>query len=107
MACLFCALVLASCGGRQGADGQPTDEGGAEHIVECHTVEVDGGYGYLITVDADTLIYQPFIPAIGGFKPFATAEQAARVGRRVVERMLAGEPPALTPEEVNHELQAP
>ena len=103
VACLFCILLLSACGlRRQGgaeADGEPE-----EQVLECRPTEVEGGYGYLITLNGDTLIYQPFIPAIGGFRPFDSEEQAMSVGRLVAEKMLQGEPPTLTPEEVQRTL---
>lgn len=40
--------------------------------LHCKAVQVEGGYGYVVLHGADTLIVQPYMPAVGGRKPFTT-----------------------------------
>ena len=49
------AVCLSCCSGH-------TAGGGNE--LKCRVMEVEGGYGYVVLHGADTLIYQPFIPAL-------------------------------------------
>ena len=62
--------------------------------------EVEGGYGYVVLHGADTLIYQPFIPALSGRLPFATKVEALAAGRLVCRKLADGQAPALSREEV-------
>lgn len=84
-ACLSCGSGSASGGG---------------DAFQCRTMEVDGGYGYVVLCGADTLILQPFVPALGGRLPFATRAEALATGRLVCSKLADGEPPTLTREEV-------
>lgn len=63
-------------------------------------MEVEGGYGYVVLHGADTLIYQPFIPALSGRLPFATKVEALAAGRLVCRKLADGQAPALSREEV-------
>lgn len=54
------AVCLSCCSGH-------TAGGGNE--LKCRVMEVEGGYGYVVLHGADTLIYQPFIPALSGRLP--------------------------------------
>ena len=42
-----------------------------------------GGYGYVVVYGADTLIYQPYIPAIGEKTAFTSEEDALKIGTLV------------------------
>ncbi len=80
---------LLSCQGRQEA-------------FHCQVIEVEGGYGYLITrPPADTIICQPFIPAVPGQKAFRTAADAKAAGKAVCAKLRAGHPPTLTRKELD------
>lgn len=50
------------------------------------------GWGYKIFVNNEPFITQKFIPAIQGYKTFATKEDAQKVGDWVVDKMKKGEP---------------
>ena len=50
------AVCLSYCSGRTNAAGEK---------LSCRSMQVEGGYGYVVVYGADTLIYQPYIPAIG------------------------------------------
>ena len=57
--------------------------------MKCRVMEVEGGYGYVVLHGADTLIYQPFIPALSGRLPFATKVEALAAGRLVCRKLAA------------------
>lgn len=82
--------LIAVCMSCSSSDGQWT----------CHTSKVVGGYGYVIQCKGDTLINQPYIPAISGKQAFRTEREALEVGRLVCRKLSDGLPPALTREEV-------
>lgn len=54
-------------------------------------IEIEGGYGYQVSHNNHIAIFQPFIPAISGKKPFMEKEDAKKVGQLVIDRMKAGE----------------
>lgn len=61
-----------------------------------------GGFGYEVSRDGRTFIYQPTIPAVGGNQPFRTREQAARVALLVMGKIRRGiMPPAVTVQELD------
>ena len=75
------AVCLSCCSGH-------TAGGGNE--LKCRVMEVEGGYGYVVLHGADTLIYQPFIPALSGRLPFATKVEALAAGRLVCRKLADG-----------------
>lgn len=87
---LVVAACLSCCSGR--ASG--SDE------LKCRAMKVEGGYGYVVLCGADTLISQPFVPAVGGRRPFGTQREALAAGRLVCRKLAAGESPALSVDEV-------
>ena len=91
-ACLSC------CSGR--VSGSSVGSSGGSDELKCRVMEVEGGYGYVVLCGSDTLIYQPFIPAVGGRKAFATKEEALNAGKLVCKKLFEGEPPTLSEEEV-------
>lgn len=89
-----CLLCLGSC--RNSRSRQFT----------CRPIEVVGGYGYVVLHGTDTLIRQPFMPAIGGRKPFHSREAALRTAQKVCDKLERGLPPTLDKEEVLDEISA-
>ena len=71
----------------------------------CRAVQVDGGYGYVILNRGDTLIYQPYIPVLGGRQPFRTEQEALEVGQLVYRKLRAGYPPTVDRAEVERCLE--
>ena len=63
---------------------------------KLETIQVEGGYGYLVKKAGKTLIYQPVIPAIGKEKPFTTEDDAFRTGSLVLERIRQGKDFSIT-----------
>lgn len=86
------AACLSCCSGG-------TSGGGNE--LKCRTMQVEGGYGYVILHGGDTLIRQTRIPAIGGRRPFATKHEAMQVGRLVCNKLFRGESPTVSRAEVD------
>ena len=54
------------------------------------------GWGYRISINNKTYIYQPVIPVISTQKGFPSEETAEKTGEIVVERLKKHEPPILT-----------
>lgn len=59
-----------------------------------------GGWGYDVTLDGNTVIHQPYSPVLPGNFPFPDRAGAAAAGSLVIEKLSAGESPALRREEV-------
>lgn len=89
------AVCLSCCSGRKSA-------GSGEFA--CRPVQVVGGYGYVVLHQEDTLIYQPYIPAIGKRVPFASEEDALKVGGLVCRKLMEGQPPTVSREEIVEKL---
>lgn len=68
--------------------------------LQCRVVPVSGGYGYVILHQEDTLIKQPYVPAIGRRQAFRTEQEALEVGRLVCRKLRGGVAPTVTSEEV-------
>ncbi|WP_455584414.1 DUF4907 domain-containing protein [Bacteroides sp.] len=64
-----------------------------EETYHLQVIELEGGqgYGYKINKGKQTVVYQPFVPALSHRKPFLSAEEAAKVGRLVLERLKLGQ----------------
>lgn len=88
---LLVAACLSCCSG-----GTPSGNG----KLECRTMAVEGGYGYVVLHGGDTLICQPFVPAVGGRRPFGTRKEALAVGKLVCRKLADGQPPAVNKEEI-------
>ena len=87
----FVAVGLSCCSGRKSA--------GSEEFV-CRPVQVEGGYGYVVLHEEDTLIYQPYIPAIGERTPFTSEEDALKVGRLVCRKLDETKSPGISKDEI-------
>lgn len=75
--------------------------------MKCRVMEVEGGYGCVVLHGADTLIYQPFMSALGGRLPFATKAEVLAAGKLVCRKLADGQAPALSREEVEGCLAVP
>lgn len=85
------AVCLSCCSGRTGA--------GAGEFT-CCVMQEEGGYGYVVFHKEDTLIRQPYIPAIGKKMAFATEEDALKIGRLVCRKLAEKQPPTVSREEI-------
>lgn len=72
----------------------------ASFRIEYSLFPTDSGWGYDIVAGVDTMIHQPFIPALQGDRPFPTERSARRAARAVIRKLQRGDSPALSPDEV-------
>ena len=82
----FFCMMLCSCHSETG--------------LHSRVVSVEGGYGYMVLCGQDTVIFQPYVPAVGRRVPFATMHHAQAVGKLVCRKLSEGLSPAVTREEV-------
>lgn len=66
----------------------------------CQTVQVEDGYGYVVLHKGDTLIYQPYIPAIGQRTAFASKEDALKVAKLVCRKLDEKKSPSISKDEM-------
>lgn len=86
-ALIFCAF---SCTTRSAAEGYRYD-----------TYETAGGWGYEIYYNNRMLIKQPVVPVVAGNHPFKEKGKAALAAEMVVRKLKAGQPPALTRNDID------
>jgi Domain of unknown function (DUF4907) len=78
-----------------------TQQAGRELLpVELHALRFANGWGYAILVNKKVFIHQDCIPAISTFRQFNNREEALLVGRKVVEKLIHGNKPAITVKEL-------
>jgi hypothetical protein len=65
------------------------------------------GWGYNILTNDSVFIHQDVIPAIGGRRMFKTREDALVIGNLVYEKVLKGDVPMVTPQEVRNLIDVP
>lgn len=68
--------------------------------VEVVPFRTTAGWGYEVKVDNKTFIRQETIPAIAGNRKFLLEQDALKTGNAVMKKLLAGEHPSLSYEEV-------
>ena len=64
--------------------------------VEPLPIHSASGWGYEILVDHKIFIHQEYIPAIPGKKAFLTKADAMKTAGLVIEKLVKGEQPAIT-----------
>ena len=69
-------------------------------VVTKEVYEIDGGYGYKISIDDKLFINQPHAPAVSGFVKM-TEGQANALADKVVQKINSQAHPALSIQEVN------
>lgn len=69
--------------------------------LHCEAVLLEKGYGYVVLYGRDTLIYQPYIPAIGKKATFSTEEDALKVANMVCRKLVQKTPPNMTKNEID------
>ncbi len=72
-----------------------------ERVLRCHAMVLNAGYGYVITLGKDTLIYQPYIPAIGRKIPFSSRGDAMKAGKAMCHKLLRNQQPGLNRHEID------
>jgi len=60
----------------------------------------ENGWGYSVKIGEKVVIYQPYIPALEGNKPFRSRSEALKAGRIVITKIQEGTDYALTIDEL-------
>jgi hypothetical protein len=93
-------LIVVACG-KQGQNNSGINrKTNAEIRVEVFRIDTTQAWGYEIVSGNKVFIHQETIPALEGKRPFASKEDALKVGNRVKEKLIAKQPPNITKEEV-------
>ncbi|HEY6901701.1 MAG TPA: DUF4907 domain-containing protein [Puia sp.] len=73
-----------------------------DHVyVELKAIQTNKGWGYDILTDGKVFIHQDIVPAVAGAgRGFRTKEDALTVGKMVYERVVAGQMPMVSAEEI-------
>lgn len=73
-----------------------------EHVyVELKAIQTPKGWGYDILTDGKIFIHQDIVPAVSAAgRGFRTKEDALAVGQKVYERVIAGQMPVVSAEEI-------
>ena len=72
-----------------------------DHIfVEIKPIQTAKGWGYNIYTDGKVYIHQDIVPAIPTRMGFRSKEDAMAVGKKVYDRLVAGQMPMVTAKEV-------
>ncbi len=69
-------------------------------LVELRAIQTPKGWGYDILTDGKVFVHQNIIPAIPGEYGFRTKEDALKVGKVVYNRVMAGQIPMVSVEEI-------
>jgi hypothetical protein len=72
----------------------------SKETLNVQTFRVSGGWGYQISIHRKPYIYQPFIPAVPGKKPFPNRRTALRAAKTVKAKLLRGQRPDLTIDDI-------
>lgn len=86
---IFAACLSCCKGGKSRADE-----------FHCKPMMVRGGWGYVVMMGSDTVVYQPYMPAVSSLRVFATEDDALKVGKIVCSKLQRGEAPSVNREEV-------
>jgi Domain of unknown function (DUF4907) len=70
-------------------------------FVAPEVFQTKNGWGYNITVNHKIYIHQEFIPAISGYVPFLSKEDAMKTAKLVVEKLSHGKIPSVTARELD------
>lgn len=69
--------------------------------LHCEAVRLEKGYGYIVAYGKETLIYQPYIPAIGKKIAFNKKEDALKVANVVCRKLSQRISPSMSKEEID------
>ncbi|WP_346318695.1 DUF4907 domain-containing protein [Chitinophaga sp. YIM B06452] len=87
--CLFAAIVLTLLACRR------------QSILRLTTEKTQYGWAYRITQKGKPLIFQEHIPAIPGYHPFKSRDDAQRTGQLVLSKLKSRRSPSLSIREVD------
>ena len=72
-----------------------------EHmLIELRAIQTPKGWGYDILAGGKIFVHQDIIPAIPGEHGFRTKEDALAVGKKVYDRVMAGQIPMVSVQEI-------
>jgi len=72
-----------------------------KHAYQIEVVKVEpNGYGYKILKGKQTVVYQPFVPALGNKQTFLSEEDATKVAQLVRDHFEAGENPSISKDDI-------
>lgn len=72
-----------------------------DHVfVELKAIQTPKGWGYDILANGKIYIHQDIVPAISAGRGFRTKDDALAVGQKVYDRIVAGQMPMVSPEEI-------
>lgn len=100
---ITCAILAACSADESGDNSHNAKNRIATHHVHytCKTIPVEGGWGYEIYADEQVYVRQEHIPAISGIHPFASEEDAWKVGDMAIQKIVQGiVPPTVSIEEM-------
>jgi hypothetical protein len=97
---LFLVFACTSCGNSGNRTGENMNSAPGKVTVEVFRTDSIKGWGYEIVNGNKVFIHQEYIPALEGKIPFASKEDALKIGNRVREKILANQSPAMTREEI-------
>jgi len=69
--------------------------------LRCEAVQLERGYGYIVAYGKDTLIYQPYIPAISKKIAFNKKEDALKVANLVCKKLAQRISPSMSRREID------
>lgn len=93
-------LIAVACGNQVQNNNGKNRKTNGEIRVEVFRIDTTQAWGYEIVSGNKVFIHQEAVPALEGNRPFASKEDALKIGNRVKEKLIAKQPPNLTKEEV-------
>lgn len=98
LAPIAAVLLILGCftGGFTSDLGQRMDHTGMVKV-EYQLYPVGSGWGFDILIDKKKIIHQDRIPAVNGRRPFASKEDAEKVGRLMIDKLEKGIFPPWSP----------
>lgn len=72
-----------------------------KHAFQIEVVKLEpSGYGYKILKGKQTVVYQPFVPALGHKQVFLSEEDAVKVAQLMRDHFEAGENPSVSKDDI-------
>jgi len=95
-------FVIAACSGEGKSDEKKVQSNIQKSAYDVQVFEIEKGWGFTISKNGKALIKQKHIPCIQGIKPFATSDDAIRVGKLMILKLEAGNSfPSVTIQEMD------
>lgn len=100
---LLVAFVACSPGERETEKPDLTQETvPVSNVMQLNIFANEGGWGYEIQRAGKTFIRQAYIPVLSGNQPFASSEDAQKIGQLMIHKISNGiMPPSITQQELD------